>query len=88
MPLTAAAISRKLREHAHPENVAILQRFFKTGPGQYAEGDRFIGVKVPSLRTVSVPRHDAGRDSEAVALTHPRGARPRVADARRRVQDG
>ena len=52
MPLTAAAISLKLREHAHPENVAILQRFFKTGPGQYGEGDCFIGVKVPSIRTV------------------------------------
>ena len=52
MPLTAAAISHKLREHAHPENVAILQRFFKTGPGQYGEGDCFIGVKVPSIRTV------------------------------------
>ena len=52
MPLTAAAISHKLREHANPENVAILQRFFKTGPGQYGEGDRFIGVKVPSIRAV------------------------------------
>jgi 3-methyladenine DNA glycosylase AlkD len=52
MPLTATEIRRTLREHAHPENVAILQRFFKTGPGQYGEGDRFIGVTVPSIRAV------------------------------------
>jgi 3-methyladenine DNA glycosylase AlkD len=52
MPLTLGAIKRKLRAHADPASVAILQRFFKTGPGEYAEGDRFIGVKVPGVRAV------------------------------------
>jgi 3-methyladenine DNA glycosylase AlkD len=50
--LTAAAIRRKLHAHARPETVTILQRFFKTGPGEYGEGDRFIGVKVPGVRAV------------------------------------
>jgi 3-methyladenine DNA glycosylase AlkD len=52
MPLTATAISRTLRSRANPDSVAILQRFFKTGPGQYGAGDRFIGVKVPVIREV------------------------------------
>lgn len=52
MPLTATAISRKLRSQARPESVAILQRFFKTGPGEYGEGDRFIGVTLPVIRAV------------------------------------
>jgi 3-methyladenine DNA glycosylase AlkD len=45
-------IRKRLHERAEPSRVAILQSFFKTGPGQYAEGDVFIGVTVPSLRQV------------------------------------
>jgi 3-methyladenine DNA glycosylase AlkD len=51
-PPTAAALRKKLHAHASPEDAVFFQRFFKTRAGQYGEGDRFIGVRVPDMRRV------------------------------------
>lgn len=47
-----------LRKVAKAKNVEVLKYFFKTGPGEYGEGDEFIGVSVPgkSDDTKSVSR--------------------------------
>lgn len=49
----AQTAQQRLRSLGCPKQAAILARFFKTGPGQYGEGDRFIGVKVPTTRNVA-----------------------------------
>ena len=53
MKPTAAAVRRQLKTMANPEKAAFFPRFFKAGPGEYAEGDKFIGVIVPNQRKVA-----------------------------------
>src|SRR5262245_55162077 len=55
----SADLAARLRRRADKTRVPGLQRFFKTGPGEYAEGDVFIGVTVPDLRQVCRECRDA-----------------------------
>jgi 3-methyladenine DNA glycosylase AlkD len=47
---TAAEVKARLQLLADPVQAKFLQRYFKTGPGQYGEGDVFIGLRVPQVR--------------------------------------
>ena len=53
MQFNAGEVRKELRKHASPEKAKVLQRFFRTGPGDYGEGDIFLGLKVPETRVVA-----------------------------------
>jgi 3-methyladenine DNA glycosylase AlkD len=56
--VTAATIMKQLRAAATPDKATVLARFFKTGPGQYGDGDRFLGVTVPEQRGIAKQARD------------------------------
>lgn len=49
---TSTVIAARMVELADPLRAAGLQRFFKTAPGQYGEGDRFLGLALPQIRAL------------------------------------
>lgn len=51
--MKAAAAKAELKRLASSEVASSSARYFKSGPGEYAEGDIFIGVRVPMLRKVA-----------------------------------
>ena len=47
-----SAVRAAMREASDADDAVHLLRFFKTGPGEYGEGDRFRGIRTPALRAM------------------------------------
>ena len=52
MSQIAKEIILAVKKQANPQKAKTLQTFFKTGPGEYAEGDLFLGLTVPQQRQI------------------------------------
>lgn len=59
MKQKAKEIEQEIREYIDPVKREYLPNFFKTGKGQYGEGDKFLGVVVPNTRLVAKRHKDA-----------------------------
>lgn len=56
-----------LRRLADPAKAVEARRFFKTGPGEYGEGDQFLGLTVPQVRSL-LPQSDDLTDDDVLTL--------------------
>ena len=60
-----------LRAAADPERAIGVARFFKTGKGEYGEGDRFLGIYVPKLRAIARAARDLPHEERLKLLASP-----------------
>lgn len=64
-------LKRDLRAAANPEKAAFFPRFFKAGPGEYAEGDKFLGINVPAQRIIAKKYKDLSLPQVEELITSP-----------------
>jgi 3-methyladenine DNA glycosylase AlkD len=69
--LKAREVRRRLKKLANKEHAAVSQRFFKTGAGEYGEGDIFIGIRVPVLRKLVIEYKDLPVSDTKILLRSP-----------------
>ena len=67
----ATKITKQLKALGNKTAAAHAQRFFKTGPGQYGEGDIFLGIRVPTLRKLAKEHRDISLDAAVELLQSP-----------------
>jgi 3-methyladenine DNA glycosylase AlkD len=68
---TAAEIEARLHGMGNAEDAVFLQRYFRTGPGEYGEGDRFLGIRIPPLRALVREYRGVPVDEAAALLRSP-----------------
>ena len=59
---SARGVERALQRLADPARARALRSFFKTGPGQYGEGDRLLGLTMPQIRALALEARDLSLD--------------------------
>jgi len=69
--VTAAELMQELDVLADPQSADHAQRFFKTAPGQYGEGDIFLGISVPVTRKVATKFRQLSLDQLEILLESP-----------------
>ena len=68
--IKASHVMAELKKYQEPERIPVLSSFFKSGKGQYGEGDKFIGVTVPNMRIVSRKFIDLSLDEVEKLVQH------------------
>jgi 3-methyladenine DNA glycosylase AlkD len=69
--MNAREIQDQLRSLGSPEAAAFAARYFRTGPGQYGEGDVFLGIRVPVLRALAREYRSLPEDETLSLLKSP-----------------
>ncbi|HNV68427.1 MAG TPA: DNA alkylation repair protein [Candidatus Ozemobacteraceae bacterium] len=68
---TLTDLKQRLQSLARPRHAELQLRFFKTGPGEYGEGDRFLGLDVPTQRALAREFRHLPLDAAKVLLLSP-----------------
>ncbi len=69
--LTHRDLERALQQLADPTKATFLAKFFKTGAGEYAEGDEFLGLTVPQTRAIIRDYRDLALSELTLLLQSP-----------------
>lgn len=66
--ISTEKVIQNLRMLSDSEKAAFLQKYFKTGKGEYGEGDKFLGIKVPEQRKVANKYFDRIAENDLKSL--------------------